>query len=93
MVSAYDALGDNYQRQKLYLKAADAYAMALKFNPEATLPHLQFKLAEAYKMGGNLQEAHVAYEAVAASEDSFWGRLAQEEIRRLAIKTRLAKNP
>jgi tetratricopeptide (TPR) repeat protein len=91
IAGAYESLGENYLKQRSYLKAADALAMALRFNQSEKTVYLQFKLAEAYRLGEDKEQARTIYEKVSASGDPFWGRLAEEELRRFKIKTRLAK--
>jgi tetratricopeptide (TPR) repeat protein len=78
---AYRLQGDAYRQQGLYLKAGDAYAMALKFAGKQGNDSLRFLVGESYEKGADTKRAKEMYHQIQAGGDTFWGRLAQERIR------------
>ncbi len=86
----YRDLGDIYLETKTYLKAADSFAMAIKFSDRTENPDLRFLLAETYEKGEAVEMADRVYREIVESGDPFWARLAQEKLRGIQINNRLA---
>jgi len=85
----YRDLGDMYVQTKTYLKAADAFAMAIKFSDRKETSDLRFLLAENYEKGKNIKMAGKVYKEIIEMGDPFWARLAQEKLRGIRIDTKL----
>ena len=85
----YRDLGDMYVQTKTYLKAADAFSMAIKFSDRKETPDLRFLLAETYEKGENIEMAGKVYKEIVELGDPFWARLAQERLRGIRIDTKL----
>ena len=85
----YRDLGDIYVQTKTYLKAADAFSMAIKFSERKKIPDLRFLLAETYEKGKNIEMAGKVYKEIVGLGDPFWARLAQERLRGIRIDTKL----
>ena len=78
-----------YLLTKTYLKAADAFSMAVKFSERKETPDLRFLLAEAYEKGKNIEMAGKVYKEILELGDPFWARLAQEKLRGIQIDAKL----
>ena len=85
----YRDLGDMYVQTKTYLKAADAFSMAIKFSDRKEIPDLRFLLAETYEKGKNIEMAGKVYKEILGLGDPFWARLARERLRGIRIDTKL----
>ncbi|MBW1697436.1 MAG: tetratricopeptide repeat protein [Deltaproteobacteria bacterium] len=86
---AYRDLGESYLRINAYLKAADAFLMAIKFSGKTQPPDLQFLLGEAYERGEKVDEAAEIFKKLLESSDPFWARLAKEKLRGIQIHNQL----
>jgi len=86
----YRDLGETYVTVKDYLKAADAFAMAIKFTDGGHAPDLRFLLAETYEKGRAVDQAGKVYQEIIALGDPFWARLAQEKLKGIQIDKQLA---
>lgn len=90
LFTAYRRLGEVYLGLGAFHKAADALEMALKFTDHPqNFPDLRFLLGETYQKGAAAEQARLAFREVAAGDDPFWARLAEEALRRLAIENKL----
>jgi tetratricopeptide (TPR) repeat protein len=89
---AYRRLGENYLHSKVYLKAADAFSMAVKFSekPE-NYPDLYFMIGESYLRGNVLDMAEEAYRDIISIGNPFWTKLAQEKIRCMELEKKLKR--
>jgi TolA-binding protein len=85
----YRGLGDLYLQTKTYLKAADAFSMAIKFSDRKETPDLRFLLAATYEKGKNIEMAGKVYKEILEMGDPFWVRLAQEKLRGIQIDNKL----
>ncbi|MCP4114782.1 MAG: tetratricopeptide repeat protein [Desulfobacteraceae bacterium] len=84
--TTYTRLGESYLEQKLYVKAADAFVLALKFGGgEEARADIGFMLGDAYQKANVLKKARKAFEKVVALEDSIWSRLAKERLATLDL--------
>ena len=84
--SAYRDLGVTYMNQKLYVKAGDAFSMAVKFSGENhDAADLGFMMGDAYEKANIIKKAKQAFEKVAAGDDSIWSRLAKERLLTLKL--------
>jgi TolA-binding protein len=93
LFTAYRRLGEVYLELGALDKAADALAMALKFTDQPQkYPDLRFLLGETYQRGAAAEQARLAFREVAASDDPFWARLAEEALRQLAIEKKLPQD-
>ncbi len=88
----YRDLGDMFLETQSYLKAADAFSMALKFSDRRENPDLRFLLAETYEKGRKIEMAGKIYQEIIDLGDPFWVRLAQEKLRGIQIETKLKPN-
>ncbi len=88
----YRDLGDMYLETESYPKAADAFAMSIKFSDRKENPDLRFLLAETYEKGKNMEMAGKVYRQIIEMGDPFWARLAQEKLRGIQIETKLKPN-
>ena len=88
----YRDLGETYLKVKAYLKAADAFAMALKFSEKRDAPDLRFLLGETYEKGNAMEMAGKVYKEIIDMGDPFWTRLAQEKMRGIHINSKLKPN-
>lgn len=88
---AYRQLGLNFLSRKMYLKAADAFEMAVKFLPDPgeEVCRLKYMAAEAYEKGEDLDMAEKTCRQMAGGEEPFWAKLAGEKIRDMALRKRL----
>jgi tetratricopeptide (TPR) repeat protein len=89
---AYRDLGETHLKRKAYLKAADAFAMSIKFSVDKENPDLRFMLAEAYEKGKSMDRAGEVYQEIIDRGDPFWARLAQEKLRGIQIEDKLSPN-
>ncbi len=90
ILTAYRELGKLYLVLNEFLKAADAFAMALKFSEaEEDQIGLNFLLGESFSKGNHLQEASKAYQNVVSSGDSFWSKLAAEKLKGLQLAEKI----
>jgi TolA-binding protein len=89
---AYRRLGQNYLLSKAYLKAADAFSMAVKFSekPEND-PDLYFMIGESYLKGNVFDMAEEAYRDIISIGNPFWTKLAQEKIRYMELEKKLKR--
>ncbi len=87
---AYRRLGENYYHLKTYLKAADAFSMAVKFSekPE-NCSDLYLMIGESYQKGNAPDMAEEAYRDIIAIGDPFWIKLAEEKIRCMKLEKKL----
>ncbi len=90
ILTAYRELGKSYMVLNEFLKAADAFAMALKFTEaDEDQIGLNYLLGESFSKGNHLQEASKAYQNVVSSGDSFWSKLASEKLKGLQINEKI----
>lgn len=83
-------LGENYMQLKAWEKAADAFAMAVKFAPEDEgSTEIYFMMGDAYRNSRKFEEAEKAYQAVMDKGDSFWGSMAKERLRSMKLREKL----
>lgn len=88
--SSYKKLGDSYSRQKLFLKAAEAYSMAIQFvRTEENPIDLKYALADSYYKGNASRKAVKVFQDIIDAGDPFWGKLAEEKLRGIRIEERL----
>ncbi len=84
--STYTRLGESFLEQKLYVKAADAFVLALKFGGGGEArADIGFMLGDAYQKANVLEKARKAFEKIAALDDSIWSRLAKERLATLDL--------
>ncbi len=84
--STYTRLGESYLEQKLYVKAADAFVLALKFGGgDGVRADIGFMLGDAYQKANVLKKARKAFEKIVALDDSIWSRLAKERLATLDL--------
>lgn len=92
ILNAHRELGKSYMYLHDFLKAADAFAMALKFSEiDEDRIGLHFLLGESYSKEGHLNEASQAYQAVVSSGDAFWSKLAAEKLKGLKLTKKINK--
>ena len=87
--TAYRKLGMVYEDLGLYLKAAFAYDDAIKFlgkERESEFADLRFKLGEAYQKGNAPDKALKIFEEIVNTDDSVWGRLAEEKLKSMELE-------
>ena len=90
--SAYMDLGVTYMTRKLYVKAGDAFSMALKFSgTNKDLADLDFMMGDAYEKANIIKKAKQAFKKVLAEDDSIWSRLAKDRLSTLKL-AKEAKN-
>ncbi|MBF0204571.1 MAG: tetratricopeptide repeat protein [Desulfamplus sp.] len=91
---AYKSLGKSYLEQKLFIKAADAFNMALKISDTAGLNSVDivFMLGDAYQKANAIEKAKEAFEKVAGTDDSIWARLAKERLTTLALAEKVSSS-
>jgi len=86
-------LGENYMKLEEYVKASDAFKMALKFSDkQKNNADVTFMLGDSYQKADALLKAAEAFEAVIKSGDTFWGRLADERLREIKVENNLQKS-
>jgi len=74
-------IGESYLEQKLYLKAADAFVMALKLGDrKEPRADIGFMLGDAYQKANILKKARAEFEKIASMDDSIWSKLAKERL-------------
>ncbi len=91
--TAYKSLGKSYLEQKSFIKAAEAFLMALKISDTAGYSSVDivFMLGDAYQKANALEKAKEAFEKVAATEDdSIWTRLAKERLTTLELAKKVS---
>jgi tetratricopeptide (TPR) repeat protein len=94
LFTAYRRLGETYLELQTFDRAADALAMALKFTDQPQkYPDLRFLLGETYQKSAAPEQARLAFREVVAAGDSFWARLAEEALHRLAIEGKQLETP
>ncbi len=87
---AYRNLGEAEMHLKSYSKAAQAFASAIeKTKNEEDRVGLSFMLGESYHKSNKPQKAVEVYKGVAASGDAFWGKLAEEKLKGIALSEKL----
>ena len=87
---AHRNLGENYMQLKTWDKAADAFAMAVKFAPEdESVMEVYFMMGEALQNSRKFEEAANAYQTVMEKGDSFWSSMAKERLRSMKLKEKL----
>lgn len=85
-------LGETYMKLKEYVKASEAFSMALKFSDkEKNNADVLFMLGDSYQKSDALLKAVSAFEAVRKSGDLFWGKLADERLREISVSGDLEK--
>jgi TolA-binding protein len=90
ILTAYRELGKSYMVINEFLKAADAFSMAIKFSEtDEDQTSLNFLLGESLSKGNHLQEASRAYQNVVSSGDSFWSKLAAEKLKGLQLTEKI----
>ncbi len=91
---AYKSLGKSYLEQKLFVKAVDAFDMALKISDTGGYNSIDivFMLGDAYQKANVLEKAKEAFEKVAGAEDSIWSRLAKERLTTLALAEKVSSS-
>ncbi|MBF0118356.1 MAG: tetratricopeptide repeat protein [Desulfobacterales bacterium] len=85
---AYKMIGESYLKLNEHLKAANALDMAIKFEDKPNM-NIHFLLAQSYQRANELDKAINAYKEVAASGDSFWGKLAEEKLKIIELEKKL----
>ncbi|MBI9087747.1 MAG: tetratricopeptide repeat protein [Desulfobacterium sp.] len=84
--TTYTRLGESFLEQKLYVKAADAFVLALKFGGgDGARADIGFMLGDAYQKANVLEKARKAFEKIVALDDSIWSRLAKERLATLDL--------
>ncbi|MFH1155812.1 MAG: tetratricopeptide repeat protein [Pseudomonadota bacterium] len=83
---AYKGLGESYVEQELYLDAAAAFSMAIKFSDGGqTAADIGFMLGDAYQKGNELKKARETFDKIANGDDSIWARMARERLTTLDL--------
>ena len=86
-------LGETYMKLKEYVKASEAFNMALKFaDKEKSNADVTFMLGDAYQKADYMLKAAEAFETVVKSGDAFWGRLADERLKEIKVEKNLQKS-
>ena len=86
ITNAYRDLGESYRHQKMYVKAADAFALAMTFTGDDTpQADLGFMLGDAYQKGNVLEKAKEVFKKIAGTDDSIWARMAKERLDTLEL--------
>lgn len=91
---AYKSLGKSYLEQKLFVKAVDAFEMALKISDSGGYSSIDivFMIGDAYQKANVLEKAKEAFEKVSASDDSIWSRLAKERLTTLSLAEKVSSS-
>ncbi|SLM29266.1 TPR repeat family protein [Desulfamplus magnetovallimortis] len=91
---AYKTLGKAYLEKKTFVKAAEAFTMALKFSDDAGRPgsDITFMLGDAYQKANAIDKAKEAFEKIAEDDDSIWSRLARERLSTLTLAETLSNS-
>lgn len=93
LATTHIKLGESYLEQKLYVKAAEAFALALKFTGGETIrADVGFMLGDAYQKANVLTKAREAFERIASLDDSIWARLAKERLATLDLAEKVKKS-
>jgi len=84
--NTHTQIGESYLEQKLYLKAADAFVMALKLgDKKEPRADIGFMLGDAYQKANILKKARAEFEKIASMDDSIWSKLAKERLATLDL--------
>ncbi|MBF0233277.1 MAG: tetratricopeptide repeat protein [Desulfamplus sp.] len=91
---AYKSLGKSYLEQRSFVKAAEAFTMALKISDTAGYNSVDivFMLGDSYQKANALEKAKEAFEKVAGTDDSIWARLAKERLTTLALAEKVSSS-
>lgn len=91
---AYKSLGKSYLEQKSFVKATEAFNMALKISDSAGYNSVDiiFMLGDAYQKANALDKAKEAFEKVAGADDSIWSRLAKERLATLSLAEKVSSS-
>ncbi|MBF0376022.1 MAG: tetratricopeptide repeat protein [Desulfamplus sp.] len=91
---AYKSLGKSYLENGAFVKAAEAFSMALKISDTAGLSSIDivFMLGDAYQKANAIEKAKEAFEKVAGTDDSIWARLAKERLTTLALAEKVSSS-
>jgi tetratricopeptide (TPR) repeat protein len=89
LVKAYRRLGESHIKLSAFDKAADAYTMALNFSEDGRPPSLLYLLAEANLKSQQTEAARMVFTEILGSGDDFWARMAEEQLRTMAIEEKL----
>ncbi len=93
LAATHIKLGESYLEQKHYVKAAEAFAMALKFTGgEQTRADVGFMLGDAYQKANVLTKAREAFERIVSLDDSIWARLARERLATLDLAEKVKES-
>ncbi len=84
---AYEELGDTYFELEQKNKALSAFEKALKYGSQDSDKYsLRFRLARCYQWAEATTKAVDILNEIVASEDPLWSKVAQAEIREIAIQ-------
>jgi len=91
---AYKSLGKSYLEQRSFVRAAEAFNMALKISDGAGYSSVDiiFMLGDAYQKANALEKAKEAFQKVAGTDDSIWSRLANERLTTLALAEKVSSS-
>ncbi|MBF0302531.1 MAG: tetratricopeptide repeat protein [Desulfamplus sp.] len=92
--NSYKSLGKSYLEQRLFVKAVEAFSMALKISDTGGYSSVDivFMLGDAYQKANVLEKAKEAFEKVAGTDDSIWSRLAKERLTTLALAEKVSSS-
>lgn len=89
LMQAYRSLGESYMKLSTFEKATDAFAMALNFSGDERPPALLYRLAESNLKSQHPESARIVLSEIVNAGDEFWVRMAEEQLRSLAIEEKL----
>lgn len=85
-------LGENYMKLKSYVKASEAFSMALKFSDkEKDNADIYFMLGDSYQKSDAVGKAVKAYEDTIATGEAFWSKMARERLNEIKVEKKLQK--
>ncbi len=91
--NSYRGLGEVCVEQTLYVKAAEAFSMALKFSDAGTdTADLGFMLGDAYQKGNIMKKAKETFDKIANGDDSIWARLAKERLTTIELAKKVSNS-
>ncbi|MCK5541232.1 MAG: tetratricopeptide repeat protein [Desulfobacterales bacterium] len=82
----YRTMGNAYLKQRVYVRAAESFSLAIKFSEfDTRTANLMFMMGDAYQKANVLKEATKVFKSIAQQDDSVWARLAEQRLSTLAL--------
>ena len=79
-------MGNAYLKQRVYVRAAESFSMAIKFSEsDKRSANLKFMMGDAYQKANVLNEAKKVFKNIVKQDDSVWARLAEQRLSTLAL--------